>query len=117
MQHADAENITGRRPDYTFRIDQKPRFYVEAKKPSEDLERNKKHAFQVRSYGWNTRLPISVLTDFQELAVYDCRLPPNEQDLYNKDVAEARQALDEKTFSIAWAQGRSLTVEQAIAYV
>src|SRR5688500_12721518 len=70
------EEIIGKRPDYTFRVEQRPRFYVEAKKPAEDVRHNPKYAFQVRSYGWSTKLPISVLTDFQELAVYDCRVPP-----------------------------------------
>ncbi len=44
-------------------------------------------------------------------------LPPNERDQYDRDVAEVRQTLDETTFSAAWTQGRSLTLEQAIAYV
>jgi hypothetical protein len=34
----------------------------------------------VRTYGWNAQLPVSILTDFEEFAVYDCRIPPKEGD-------------------------------------
>lgn len=68
--------IIGKKPDYSFRINKRRMFYVEAKKPAEDLARNKAHAYQVRAYGWNANLPVSVLTDFEEFFVYDCRIPP-----------------------------------------
>jgi hypothetical protein len=74
------ENIVGRRPDYAFRMDGQRKFYVEAKKPAEALATNSAHAFQVRAYGWSAKLPISILTDFQELSVYDCRVKPEEAD-------------------------------------
>ncbi len=68
--------IVGKKPDYSFRLNKRRIFYVEAKKPAEDLARNKAHAYQVRAYGWNANLPVSVLTDFEEFFVYDCRIPP-----------------------------------------
>ena len=37
-------------------------------------------AYQLRRYGWSAKLPLSILTDFQEWAVYDCRLKPNPRD-------------------------------------
>jgi hypothetical protein len=58
-QHAqvqDPDDIIGKRHDYTFRIAQKPRFYVEARKPAEDIAHSAKYAYEVRSYGCNTRL-------------------------------------------------------------
>lgn len=63
-------------PDYGFRTGNDTRFYVEAKKPALDLKIEKSPAFQVRSYGWTKSLPISVLTDFEEFYIYDCRIPP-----------------------------------------
>jgi type I restriction-modification system DNA methylase subunit len=75
------EKIVGKVPDYSFRIDGKRKFYVEAKKPYEELETNRAHAFQVRSYGWSARLPICILTDFQQFSVYDCRIKPDRNDL------------------------------------
>jgi len=76
------------RPDYSFWIDNERYFFVEAKKPAENLESNPRHAFQVRSYGWSAGLPISILTDFEELAVYDCSIRP-----YSTDRADIARVL------------------------
>jgi type I restriction-modification system DNA methylase subunit len=67
-------------PDYCFRISQTPKFYVEAKKPSVNINTDPKPAFQLRRYGWSKKLPLSILTDFEEFAVYDCRFKPSEYD-------------------------------------
>jgi adenine-specific DNA-methyltransferase len=63
-------NISGRkkRADYLFRISQKPAWVCEAKKPAETL--SAKHAYQAKRYAWNNKLALSILTDFEELAVY-----------------------------------------------
>ena len=37
-------------------------------------------AFQVRRYAWSAKLPLSILTDFEEFAVYDCRIRPDKKD-------------------------------------
>jgi hypothetical protein len=37
-------------------------------------------AFQVRRYGYYAKLPLSILTDFEEFAVYDTRIKPNKND-------------------------------------
>jgi hypothetical protein len=67
-------------PDYNFRIGGEPKFFVEAKKPSVDLKEDNKPALQVRTYGWSAGLPISLLTDFEELSVYECLSPPSAWD-------------------------------------
>ncbi len=36
--------------------------------------------------------------------------------MYERDEAEARTALGDETFAAAWAEGRAMTVEQAVAY-
>jgi hypothetical protein len=59
-------------PDYSFRIGGTRKFFVEAKKPSVSISTDPKSSFQLRRYGWSAKLPLSVLTDFEELAVYDC---------------------------------------------
>jgi len=71
---------THKAPDYCFRIGKDPQFFVEAKKPFVDITQNTKPAFQLRRYGWSASLPVSILTDFEELAVYDCRIQPNVKD-------------------------------------
>ncbi|MEA5487878.1 MULTISPECIES: Eco57I restriction-modification methylase domain-containing protein [Pseudanabaena] len=72
---------THKAPDYCFRIGKSPQFFVEAKKPSINIAQNTKPAFQLRRYGWSASLPVSILTDFEEFAVYDCRIQPNVKDL------------------------------------
>ena len=67
-------------PDYCFRIGKDPQFFVEAKKPSIKIAQDPKPSFQLRRYGWSASLPVSILTDFEEFAVYDCRIQPNEKD-------------------------------------
>ena len=67
-------------PDYSFRIGGQRKFFVEAKKPSVDIRDAPSPAFQVRRYAWSAKLPISILTDFEEFAVYDCRTRPLKDD-------------------------------------
>jgi predicted ATPase/DNA-binding SARP family transcriptional activator/Tfp pilus assembly protein PilF len=43
-------------------------------------------------------------------------LPPNECGGYDQDIAVLRAALEEEGFEAAWAAGRAMTLEQAIAY-
>lgn len=63
-------------PDYSFRIGGVRKFFVEAKKPSVNIGQDIAPAFQLRRYGWSAKLPLSILTDFEEFAVYDCRVKP-----------------------------------------
>jgi len=37
-------------------------------------------AFQLRRYAWSADLPISILTDFEELSVYYCLSRPGRED-------------------------------------
>ncbi len=74
---------TTKAPDYAFKIGENIKFLVEAKKPSVNLEESADPAYQLRSYAWNAKLPISILTDFEEFAIYDCRYPPKKTDRAN----------------------------------
>ena len=67
-------------PDYCFRIGGTRKFFVEAKKPGVNVKDDIHPAFQVRSYAWSAKLPLSILTDFEEFAVYDTRIPPDKRD-------------------------------------
>lgn len=71
-------------PDYAFRYGERIRFFVEAKKPSVNLEESVQSAYQLRMYAWNARLPLSILTDFEEFAVYNCQYEPKEDDRADK---------------------------------
>ncbi|MGD0904302.1 MAG: DNA methyltransferase [Terracidiphilus sp.] len=67
-------------PDYCFRVGGTPKFYLEAKKPAVRLKDNADPALQLRRYGWSSKLPLSVLSSFDELAIYDCRIAPKQGD-------------------------------------
>src|SRR5215212_6845775 len=78
----DAIRIRGatKAPDYGFYVGGARKFFVEAKKPSVNLAGDTSPAFQLRRYAWSAKLPLSVLTDFEEMALYDCRFEPNKED-------------------------------------
>jgi hypothetical protein len=80
--HEDSLEIEGenKAPDYAFRVGGTRKFFVEAKKPAVNIEFNIHPAFQLRRYAWSARLPLSILTDFEEFAVYDCRVKPDKGD-------------------------------------
>ena len=80
--HEDAIRIGGavKAPDYCFRIGGTRKFFLEAKKPSVDIGQETSAAYQLRRYAWSAKLPLSILSDFEEFAVYDCRVKPNKSD-------------------------------------
>ncbi len=84
--HEDAIKIGGatKAPDYCFRIGGTRKFFVEAKKPSIDIKGDPGPAYQLRRYAWSAKLPLSILTDFEEFAVYDCRIKPSPNDKSSK---------------------------------
>jgi adenine-specific DNA-methyltransferase len=67
-------------PDYSFRIGGNRKFFLEAKKPSVNIKEEVEPAFQIRRYGYTAKLPLSILTDFEEFAVYDTRIKPEKND-------------------------------------
>ncbi len=67
-------------PDYCFQVGGMRKFYVEAKRPSVNIGADPAPAYQLRSYAWTSKLPLSVLTNFAEFAVYDCRVLPRPND-------------------------------------
>ncbi|SDR81951.1 N-6 DNA methylase [Opitutus sp. GAS368] len=75
-----AEERVSKKPDYELRLARQRKIFVEAKKPSVHIERNRDAAFQTRRYGYSASLPISVLTNFHQLAVYDCLPQPSQTD-------------------------------------
>ncbi len=76
--HEDAIKVGGttKAPDYSFRIGGTRKFFLEAKKPAGNPKEETGPAYQLRRYAWSAKLPLSILTNFAELAVYDCCLPP-----------------------------------------
>jgi predicted type IV restriction endonuclease len=80
--HEDAIKVGGvtKAPDYCFRVGGTRKFFLEAKKPSVNIKEDVNPAFQLRRYAWSAKLPLSILTDFEEFATYDCRIKPDKDD-------------------------------------
>lgn len=78
----DSIKIAGgtRAPDYCFTLAGRKIFFVEAKKPSVNIDKDIKPSYQLRRYAWSAKLPLSILTDFEELAVYESRSRPKKTD-------------------------------------
>ena len=77
------EERVNKRPDYELRLVRQRKLFVEAKKPNIRIDTDPSPAFQIRRYGFSASLPISVLTNFRHLAIYDCRTVPEETDAAN----------------------------------
>lgn len=92
-------------PDYAFRLGGVTEFFVEAKKPAIDIGHNTLPAFQLKRYAWSAKLPLSILTNFEDIAVYDCRYKPDKRDsptkarimrsIYYRDLEERWDELEE----------------------
>jgi predicted type IV restriction endonuclease len=80
--HEDAIKVgrATKAPDYSFRVGGTRKFFLEAKKPSINIKADVHPAYQLRRYAWSSKLPLSILTDFEEFAVYDCRVKPVKTD-------------------------------------
>ena len=111
--HEDAIRVeeSARAPDYCFRIGGVRKFFVETKKPSVNLKDDIAPAFQLRRYAWSAKLPLSILTDFEELAVYDCRVKPDKTD----KASQARTLyFNYKEYALRWEEIAGIFSKEAI---
>jgi Eco57I restriction-modification methylase len=72
-----------KKPDYTFRLFSERKYFLEAKKPSVNVNTDPAPAKQVRRYGFTAKLKISVLSNFEYLSIYDCSSLVQEDDQVN----------------------------------
>jgi predicted type IV restriction endonuclease len=84
--HEDAVKVGGttKAPDYSFRLGGRRLFFLEAKKPSVFIKEDIAPAYQLRRYAWSAGLQLSVLSDFEEFAVYDGSVKPGAKDKPSK---------------------------------
>jgi len=98
------EERLSKKPDYELRLARQRKIFVEAKKPSVHIERNREAAFQTRRYGYSASLPISVLVNFHQLAVYDCvPLPAQTDEAHVARLLLVRYDEFEARFDELWA--------------
>lgn len=76
--HEDAIKVGGatKAPDYSFRLGGRRLFFLEAKKPAINLKDDPSPAYQLRRYAWTAKMPLSILTNFEEFIVFDTRVRP-----------------------------------------
>ena len=81
--YEDAVKISGtsKAPDYGFYIGGRVagggrKFFLEAKKPAIPIRTDAGPAYQLRRYAWTAKLPLSILTNFEDFVVYDTRVEP-----------------------------------------
>lgn len=79
----DAKSNT-KKPDYTFRLFGDRKFFLEAKKPCVNINTEDAPAKQVRRYGYSAGLKISVLSNFENLYIYDTSYAVEDSDLRTK---------------------------------
>ena len=74
------ETISHGRVDYGLKVEGKIRIFVEAKPPKADL---KKHVVQAVRYGYNRKgVPFVLLTDFEQLYLFDVTIKPDSRNLF-----------------------------------
>lgn len=88
--HYDSLKIAGgtKAPDYCFTLTGRRKFFVETKKPSINIKKDSKSAHQLRRYAWSAKLTLSILTNFEDLIVYESRQRPHVGD--KPDVEKVR---------------------------
>jgi adenine-specific DNA-methyltransferase len=98
------DSFSKKRADYAFYIApnfKKEVFFVEAKKPSRTLRLNKEDYFQTAKYGYNSGTGISILFDFEEFVMIDCRFKPDKDTVLATQIKYYKYTdfLEEEAFS------------------
>ncbi len=111
--HEDAIKVGSatKAPDYCFRIGGTRKFFVETKKPAVDIKSDIDPAYQLRRYAWSAKLPLSILTDFEEFAVYDCQTRPKPDD---KPSTARVLLLTYKDYVDKWGQIANIFSKEAV---
>jgi len=69
------ENISGGRVDLSFRFNNIPAMFLEAKAMKVDLD-EWKWAEQAINYSWNKSVTWAILTDFESIKIFNAEIPP-----------------------------------------
>ncbi len=75
-----AEGTSHNRPDYCLLSKDRRILFIDAKRFAADIKENSSISYQVRCYGWSEGFKVSYAFNFEELAIYDCRIRPKDSD-------------------------------------
>lgn len=111
--HEDSIKIAGgtKAPDYCFTLSGRRMFFVETKKPSVNIKKDANPAYQLRRYAWSSQLPLSILTNFEELVLYESRQRPHVSD---KSSTERIKSISFKEYSDRWDEIYSIFSYEAV---
>jgi len=111
--HEDSIKMAGgtKAPDYCFTLSGRRIFFVETKKPAVDITKDTKPAYQLRRYAWSAGLPVSILMNFEQLAIYESRQKPKEKD---KVTTERILLFSFKEFVEKWQEIAGIFSKQAV---
>lgn len=109
-----------RRADYSFSLTphfyKRPRFFVEAKRPQQDIA-SPDNYFQAIRYSWSHQLPVVVLTDFHSFHIIDSRYRPDIKWAVRGQLAvyNYRDYCDREKFArIYWLFSREAIINDAL---
>ena len=108
-----------KRADYAFYLApnfREVKFYIEAKKPSRNLS-NADDYFQSCRYGWNAGTQITLLFDFEELHILDCRTKPDIASILNNKIKKyhySEYTNREKFAEIYWLLSREAVANSSL---
>jgi adenine-specific DNA-methyltransferase len=75
--HTESKTKRQKKVDYEISINSEVRFLVEAKRPSINLHKAPEPTYQIKNYCLHKRVPIGLLTDFEEFMLYFNITSPN----------------------------------------
>ena len=67
-------------PDYSFHLHGRRKFFVHTPRPGVSVDEDVRDAYLLRRFAWSSKLSLSILTDFEQFAAYDCRYRPQQSD-------------------------------------
>jgi len=105
------QNITGKRADYEFKINNIPKVYIEAKSIKTDLDLEQ-HARQAVNYAWNKGVSWAVLTNFEGIKVFNAQA--QSKFILDKLVFEIKMADYESDFERLWLLSKESFVENGL---
>lgn len=98
-----AEGTSHNRPDYCLISNGQRILFIDVKKFAANIKEDSSISYQVRCYGWSEGFKVSYAFNFEELAIYDCRIRPKDDD--DADIAQVhylQQAQYIEQFDLLW---------------
>lgn len=67
-------------PFFLFRAANHLKYLLDIRDPADHFTTNSKASFRLRRFAWSAKVELAICTNFEELAIYDCRMKPGARD-------------------------------------